>query len=229
VRATAQSLAAAISSVTSDSGRGYGQTNRGSQWRNPDFYLADPAPAGWDTPQRLTFSYIYEFPFGRHKQFGSNWNRLVDGALGGWSASGIIVYMTGFPFTPGISSNLDNGNGNVPNRVCNGQVSNWTIAKYYDTSCFVTPAPNVFGNTGYGILRGPGFRNWDLSLKKDFPLGAESRYLQFRSEFFNLPNNVNFGMPNSFQCGGACGEGTITSTAAGSHPRQIQFALKLYF
>src|SRR5882762_9412407 len=31
--------------------------NRGSQFRNPDFYLADPAPAGFDTPQRLTFSY----------------------------------------------------------------------------------------------------------------------------------------------------------------------------
>ena len=117
----------------------------------------------------------------------------------------------------------------VPDRVCGGKLSHWTIARYYDPSCFVTPALNVFGNTGYGVLRGPGFRNWDLSLKKDFLLGAEFRYLQFRAEFFNLPNNVNFGMPNSFQCGGACGEGTITSTAAGSHPRQIQFALKLYF
>jgi hypothetical protein len=153
----------------------------------------------------------------------------MDAALGGWSASGIVVYMSGFPFTPSISSNLDNGNGNVPDRVCNGRISNWTIAQYYDPSCFVTSAPNVFGNTGYGVLRGPGFRNWDLSVKKDFPLGAESRYLQFRAEFFNLPNNVNFAMPNSFQCGGACGEGTITGIAAGSNPRQIQFALKLYF
>jgi hypothetical protein len=45
----------------------------------------------------------------------------------------------------------------------------------------------------------------------------------------DLTSNVNFGMPNLFQCGGACGEGTITSIAAGSHPRQIQFALKLSF
>jgi hypothetical protein len=203
--------------------------NRGLQFRNPDAYLADPGPSGFDTPQRLTFSYNYEFPFGHRKRFGSNWNRFVDGALGGWSASGIIVYMTGFPFTPAISSNLDNGNGNVPDRICSGTISHWTIARYYDTSCFVTPALNVFGNTGFGVLRGPGFRNWDLSFKKDFPLGAEARYLQFRSEFFNLPNNVNWGMPNSFQCGGACGEGTITGTASGSHPRQIQFALKIYF
>jgi hypothetical protein len=64
---------------------------------------------------------------------------------------------------------------------------------------------------------------------KNFRLWAESRYFQFRAEFFNLPNNVNFANPNSFECGGACGEGTITSIATGSIPRQIQFALKLYF
>jgi hypothetical protein len=203
--------------------------NRGSQFVNPDFYMANKAAAGFDTPQRLTVSYIYEFPFGRHRQFGSNWDRWMDGELGGWSASGITTYMTGFPFTPSIASNLDNGNSDVPNHVCSGHISSWTISRYYDTTCFVTPPFNVFGNSGFGVLRGPGFRDWDLSLRKDFHLGAETRYLQFRGEFFNLPNSVNFGMPNSFQCGGACGEGTITSVAAGSNPRQIQFALKLYF
>jgi hypothetical protein len=203
--------------------------DRGSQFNNPADYLASQQPAGFDTPQRLTVSYIYEFPFGRRRQFGSSWNRWTDGALGGWSASGIVTYMTGFPFTPSIASNLDNGNSDNPNRVCNGQISKWTIANYYDTSCFVSPAFNVFGNSGFGILRGPGFRDWDVSMRKDFSLGPESRYLQFRAEFFNLANNVNFAIPNSAQCGGACGEGTITSVAAGSNPRQIQFALKLYF
>ena len=81
---------------------------------------------------------------------------------------------------------------------------------------------------GYGILRGPGFRNWDFSLMKNFPW-TESRFVQFRAEFFNLPNNVNFGLPNAFLCDGGCGEGTITSLAAGSRPRQIQFGLKIYF
>ncbi len=203
--------------------------NRGSQSINPDFYLADKAPSGFDTPQRLVFSYIYELPFGHKKQYGSNWNGATNALFGGWVVSGITTYMTGFPFTPSISSNLDNGNGDNPNRICNGNISNWTINRYYDTSCFMSPPPNVFGNGGFGILRGPGFRDWDLSVQKNFPLWAESRYLQFRAEFFNFPNNVNFGQPNSFECGGACGEGTITSLAAGSNPRQIQFALKLYF
>ncbi|PYV02060.1 MAG: hypothetical protein DMG10_15685 [Acidobacteria bacterium] len=63
---------------------------------------------------------------------------------------------------------------------------------------------------------------------KNFPW-TESRFVQFRAEFFNLPNNVNFGLPNAFLCDGGCGEGTITSLAAGSRPRQIQFGLKIYF
>jgi hypothetical protein len=77
-------------------------------------------------------------------------------------------------------------------------------------------------------LYGPHFQDWDFAALKNFKF-SESRYLQFRAEFFNLPNNVDFGSPNSFQCGGLCGEGTVTSLAGGYNPRQIQFALKLYF
>ena len=137
-------------------------------------------------------SYIYEFPFGRHRQFGSNWNQWADGALGGWSASGIVTYMTGFPFTPSISSNLDNGNSDVPDRICNGRISNWTIADTTTPSCFVSSPPNVFGNSGYGVLRGPGFRNWDLSLRKDFSLGPEIRYLQFQGGIFQSAEQRQF-------------------------------------
>jgi hypothetical protein len=203
---------------------------RGYQYINPDSFLADQAPQAFDTPQRLVVSYIYQLPFGRGKHFGSDQNRWVNGAFGGWSVSGITTYMTGFPFTPSMGSNLDNGNSNNPNRICNGRLSSRTINTYYDTSCFTsTLPPNVFGNSGFGVLRGPGYRDWDLGLMKDFPLGRESRYLQFRAEFFNLPNNVNWGAPNSYECGGGCGEGTITSLAPGSIPREIQFGLKLYF
>jgi hypothetical protein len=67
-----------------------------------------------------------------------------------------------------------------------------------------------------------------MSLFKNFQF-TEASYLQFRAEFFNVFNNVQFGNPNSYICGGTCGEGTITSLAGGSTPRQIQFALKYYF
>ena len=56
---------------------------------------------------------------------------------------------------------------------------------------------------------------------------TDTRYVQFRSEFFNAFNNVDFSNPSASLCGGNCGEGTITSTS--NIARQIQFALKLYF
>jgi len=200
----------------------------GYNFVDSDHYMTGKSPSGFDTPQRLVFSYLYELPFGRQKHWGQSWNGATNAFLGGWQVNGITTYMTGFSFTPTITSNLDNGNSNNPNRVCSGAVSNPTIDRWFDPSCFVTPPANVFGNMGFNILRGPGYRNWDLGLLKNFTF-KEPRYLQFRAEFFNMPNNVNFGQPNSFLCSGACSVGTITSLATGSHSRQIQFALKFYF
>lgn len=199
----------------------------GSAFINPDLFMVK-SRLGFDAPQRFVLSYIYELPFGRSKTYGDRWTGWMNAVLGGWQVNGITTYMTGFPFTPSISSNLDNGLGNRPNRVGSGAISNRTIDHWFDFNAFTVPAKNVYGNTGINILRGPGFRDWDLSIFKNFVF-TESRHLQFRTEFFNLPNNVNFGLPNAFLCGGKCGEGTITTFARGSIPRQIQFALKLYF
>ncbi len=200
--------------------------NVGGNYTNPDQYMRNKSPYG--PLQTLSVSYIYQLPFGRSRHWGKGWNGVTDSFLGGWEVSGITTYRSGFPFTPGITSTLDNGMGNAPNRICNGSVSNPTISHWFDPNCFVSPATNVFGNSGYNILYGPHFQDWDFATLKDFRF-SESRYLQFRAEFFNLPNNVDFGNPNAFICGGFCGEGTITGLAGGYNPRQIQFALKLYF
>ena len=53
-----------------------------------------------------------------------------------------------------------------------------------------------YGNSGRGILSGPGLSNTDFSVLKDFPF--KERYkVQFRSEFFNVFNQVNFGLPDT--------------------------------
>ena len=198
----------------------------GTQFINPANYMADKAPAAYDTPNRLVVSYAYQMPFGRGRKFGAHWNKAEDLLLGGWEISGITSYMSGFPYQPTITSNLDNGFANVPNRTCNGTLANPTIDRWYDTNCFVTPPTNVYGNRGFGILRGPSYSNWDLGAMKNFHI-TETKYIQFRGEFFNLPNSVNFGIPNAAQCGGLCGEGTITSIVG--TPRQVQLGAKLYF
>jgi hypothetical protein len=199
----------------------------GISYADPTHYM-NKAIIGYDTPQRLVTSYQYALPFGQKRHFGKDWNRATDAVLGGWNVTGITTFMGGFPFNPSITSTLDNGNGNVPDRICSGKVPNPTISRWFDWQCFVSPPKNVFGNMGYDILRGPGYRDWDVGLLKNFNF-TESKYLQFRAEFYNLPNNVNFGSPNSSICGGTCGEGTITSIQSRSIARQIQFALKIYF
>jgi hypothetical protein len=188
--------------------------------------MADKATPVYDTPQRLVVSYVYQLPFGRRRTYARNWSRAADTLLGGWQVTGITSYMSGFPFAPTMTTNLDNGYSNVPNRVCDGRLAVRRIDRWYDTTCFVPPPFNVYGNRGFGILRGPGFRNWDVGVMKRFNF-TESRYLEFRGELLNMPTHVNFGLPNAFQCGGGCGEGVITSLASAA--RKIQFALKLYY
>ena len=199
---------------------------RGYDYVDPDHYMQKDV-SGQDLTHRFVFSYSYELPIGRGKLVGNDFNQWMNTAIGGWQLQGITTFRTGFPFTPTISSFLDNGLGNVPNRVGSGLVSHPTIDHWFDYTAFTQPG-DQYGDTGHNILRGPGGKNWDMSLFKNFQFN-ESRYLQFRAEFFNVFNNVQFGNPNAFVCGGTCGEGTITSLAAGSTPRQIQFALKLYF
>jgi hypothetical protein len=200
--------------------------NVGGNYTNPDQYMRNKSPYG--PLQTLSVSYIYELPFGQGRRWGKAWKGVTNSALGGWEVSGITTYRSGFPFTPGITSTLDNGMGNAPNRICNGSVPDPTINRWFNWQCFVSPPTNVFGNSGYNILYGPHFQDWDFAALKNFRF-SESGYLQFRAEFFNLPNNVDFGNPNAFICGGFCGEGTITGLAGGYNPRQIQFALKLHF
>jgi hypothetical protein len=81
-------------------------------------------------------------------------------------------------------------------------------------------------SVGRNILRGPNFKNADLSISRVFPLKLrESARLMFRSEFFNAFNRVNLGLPNGTI--GNSNFGRITSTDGG--PRILQFSVKVEF
>jgi Carboxypeptidase regulatory-like domain/TonB-dependent Receptor Plug Domain len=102
------------------------------------------------------------------------------------------------------------------------------------------PNQGRFGTLGRNTFRGPAFYDYDFALIKDTPFGrrasgAERMDLQFRSEFFNLFNIVNMGLPsNVLQVNSHTGQiledtgfGQISKTAGNS--RQIQFSLKLIY
>jgi Carboxypeptidase regulatory-like domain/TonB-dependent Receptor Plug Domain len=86
-----------------------------------------------------------------------------------------------------------------------------------------------FGTLGRGTFRGPGFHDFDIALIKDTPFGhrgnAELGTVEFRAEFFNIFNTVNFGLPSNIVRGS--GFGIISKTAGTS--RQIQFSLKVIY
>ncbi len=113
-----------------------------------------------------------------------------------------------------------------PNRIADGNLpaGQRNIHHWFDSTAFVAPACICFGNSGRGVIRGPGFIDLDFSVTRDFHLNERFR-LQFRAESFNLMNHPNFGVPNT-----AIGNplvGTISTTI--NPERQNQFALKLYF
>ena len=92
------------------------------------------------------------------------------------------------------------------------------------------PNQGHFGTLGRNTFRGPAFYDFDFSLIKDTPVGTRANGgelfdVQFRSEFFNLFNIVDMGLPANTIRGAGFGE--ISKTAGSS--RQIQFSVKLLF
>ena len=173
------------------------------------------------TRDRWVTSLGYALPF------GNNLKGPAGQVAAGWNVNGILTFQSGFPFSVGMNTQPANirsvfGNG-YPNRVCNGNIGNRTLQKWFDTSCFVVPPLNTFGDAGINYLYGPGTKNVDLAVFKDFPFG-ENREVQFRAEFFNAFNNVNFGNP-----GATIGTPSYGRILGAQQARIIQFALKLMF
>ncbi len=188
----------------------------------------------FDLRQVFVTSAIYDLPFGRGKRW-LNKRGPLELALGGWQAGGILTLRTGLPFTALVSTDISNtgtsnptggaANQNHPDRIGNGNLpaSQRSINQWFDVSAFAIPANYTFGNSGRNILYGPGARNLDLNLNKNFAI-SEIKRIEFRAEAFNASNTPHFGLPAANI--NLPTAGRITSAGA---PRQIQFGLKFVF
>jgi hypothetical protein len=85
----------------------------------------------------------------------------------------------------------------LPNRTCNGKISNPTPNRWFDYNCFSAPALLNFGDSGRNILYGPGFDLLNTALSKKFAFGDKAS-LEIRGEFTDLPNFKNYGPPNVY-------------------------------
>jgi hypothetical protein len=196
-------------------------------------------PSMFDVKLLNVTSVVYDIPYGKGRQFGSHLNPVLDAVLGGWELNGINTANTGLPvnidYNPssindvtGISQSADYRGVALLRPNVSGSAASQSTAQslltYFAGYTFTTPSPNApFGNLGRNAFRVPGLEQWDLGVDKNFFI-REGMKLQFWSEFFNVLNHTNFGVPNNVSTSSAFG--TITTTYP---PRQIQFALKLVF
>jgi hypothetical protein len=122
--------------------------------------------------------------------------------LGGWGLSSTWIKSSGRPFTPtmsGTNTDYTLSGALLPNRTCNGKISNPSATRWFDYNCFAAPALLNFGNSGRNILYGPGYDMLNASMSKKFaiPLLGEKASLEIRGEFSDLPNFKNYGLPNN--------------------------------
>lgn len=191
--------------------------------------------------QRLVVSGVYELPKYNYE------SKFADAILNNWQIAGIAVFQSGLPF-----SVIDNPGNAVISRAnfnqafsgeirCSGSNSN-CLNNYFSQAAFAASRPrldgtgvgavnnptfdsnNPFGNTPRNFLTGPGQKNVDISFIKLVPINDRFRG-EFRTEFFNAFNWVNYANPVSNIALGSFGR--IISASTG--PRVIQFGFKLNF
>jgi hypothetical protein len=87
-----------------------------------------------------------------------------------------------------------------------------------------TDISQPFGNAERNSVRGPLTWTLDMVASKRFEMPWNNGSFEFRAEFFNMLNRVNYRAPNGNRS--AAGFGTITSTY---DPRIIQLGMKVNF
>jgi hypothetical protein len=221
--------------------------------------------SNFDRRHRFTASFIWQLP----PPAFTNRSKIGRVLFSGWQIAGIITATSGLPidvvdslaatFYLGV-----NGGGARPNYVAGiSPTANIPNGYYFNPFAFARPVvlsgqpiPSSngaaragangtdFGNVGRNILRGPNQFNTDFSISKRFRLG-EAKNIEFRTDFFNLFNNVNFAnpisnlaaVPNNLIDANTgrinrdsvveLGFGQIISTS--NNQRLVQFAIKFNF
>jgi len=175
----------------------------------------------FDITHNFVVSYSYDLPFVKSA------NGAKGKLLSGWTITGITRFTTGFPITLTESDDASLcgcGGADTPNY--NGQSIHFLDPRksglFFDPSPFTPEVPGTTGNAKRRFFHGPGINNWDLALHKDTRI-KERAALEFRAEFFNVFNHVQFTNPDGDVNGNI---GLITGARDG---RIGQLALKLSF
>jgi len=204
------------------------------------------AVSDYDTTHQINTNWVYEFPLGRGKKFGSNWNRGLDAIAGGWALSGLAKWTSGFPFNVGNGFDFPTNWELTGNAVTIGKPKTGTFtdvdgdpnvfavsATSAGRSTLIPPNSPFFrfpypGESGSrNTLRGPGYFGIDMALRKTWGI-TERTKLAFSWEVFNITNSVRFDAANTFPAIDSEGSfGKFANTL--TRPRVMEFALRLNF
>ena len=214
-------------------------------------------PSEYDARQFAAINYLYVLPFFR------NQNTLTGKLLGGIQLSGSAQFQTGQPCGVGTNNNDYAGVGEQGSFGCGGNTSEgqfWVINgkpkmlkqfsgyagqsnNHYisitndDGSPIFTPPASGTFNLQKGVrdnIYGPGFQNWNIALKKKFPINERAGF-EFNAEAYNFVNHPNWaqiGNPggvnglNLTPTSGTFGQVTQKSP---TNPRNLQVGLKFLF
>jgi len=197
---------------------------------NPFNRRANYGPADYDRTHMLTISHVWDLPFGTGTQHMNH--GLAGQILGNWAINGVFTWASGTPFSVYADPLFYGGANATVLANMNGQVQYTNQMglnqPFFNTSGFAAPAAGSFGNQSRNSLRGPGIRNYNLSLFKTFAFMEHYKF-EIRGEAFNLTNSPRFVNPLANVNMG--GFGTINSVGTGvdSLGRQVDIALRLVF
>jgi hypothetical protein len=206
-------------------------TSSAKPWDDPTRHAFDWGPSEFDHTHRFVGSYVWYLPTLKGQ------NGFVRTVLGDWQFSGIVQAQSGRPLT--LLSGVNNsGTGIGQDRVnlvgtaygsgaCAGNTK--PCKDWLTPAAFASNSLNGFGNVGKGQFRYPGFYSWDMGLAKNFSV-TERVKIQFRFEYFNVFNHVNFD--ESAATGNFAklsSKGNFGALQTALDPRVGQVALKLFF
>jgi Carboxypeptidase regulatory-like domain/TonB dependent receptor len=199
-------------------------------WNQPSQFQRNRATADFNRSHVFQLGWVYDLPFGKDKAFLTT--GLVSKIVGGWEFSGIESCYTGTRFTV----MADGTSLNAPN---NWQTANQVMASvpfvgavgpgqyYYNPAAFAPVSTQSYGNSGRNILTNPGLWNTDMSIVRNFAI-REKATLQFRTEFYNLPNTSHFYPIGGFgSTSTQVNTGSFMQVTSSYDERNIRFALRL--
>ncbi len=182
-------------------------------------------------------SFVYNLPFGKGQRFGGSANHVLDLLIGGWQLNDIVQLSTGQPVDIQAGASSQEAATNRPDLVAPieypKKLTEWFTPSSFNSSNLpsqaATDLPNTqvftrLGTLGRNAVYGPGFRDMDIGVQKNFHI-LEGKQLELHGDAFNITNTPSFANPSNVQSGNVFGAITGERSVA----RRIQVAARLSF